>query len=78
MLKLKVDLGTEHRQILAGIAQFYKPEELEGKDFVFVINLEMRKMMGLESQGMILCADVAGRAVCLTPREPVPAGTKIH
>lgn len=78
LLKLKVDFGTEHRQILSGIAEFYKPEELLGKNFVFVTNLEPRKMMGLESQGMILCADVAGRAVCLSPIDEVPAGTAIH
>ncbi|OGY29289.1 MAG: methionine--tRNA ligase [Candidatus Woykebacteria bacterium RIFCSPHIGHO2_12_FULL_45_10] len=78
LLKLKVDFGLENRQIIAGIAQWYKPEDLVNKSFIFVTNLEARKMMGLESQGMILCADFAGRAVCLSPVETVPAGTPIH
>ncbi|MDP2671002.1 MAG: methionine--tRNA ligase subunit beta [bacterium] len=78
LLKLKVDFGLENRQILSGIAEFYKPEELINKNFVFITNLESRKMMGLQSQGMILCADVAGRAVCLSPVDNVPAGTPIH
>ncbi len=78
LLKLKVDFGLEVRQIISGIAQFYQPEELVNRNFVFVTNLESRKMMGMESQGMILCADLDGKAVCLSPVSEVPAGTKIH
>jgi methionyl-tRNA synthetase len=78
LLKLKVDFGLENRQILSGIAEWYKPEDLINHNFVFVTNLAARKMMGMESQGMILCADVDGTAVCLSPVDDVPAGTAIH
>lgn len=56
LLKLQVDLGTERRQILAGIAQHYTPEQLVGKTIVVVANLQPAKLMGLESQGMVLAA----------------------
>ncbi len=56
LLKLQVDLGTERRQILAGIAQHYAPEQLVGKTIVVVANLQPAKLMGLESQGMVLAA----------------------
>jgi len=78
LLKLKVDLGTEHRQILAGIQEFYEPKDLLGKNFTFIVNLEPRKMVGLESQGMMLCADTGGQPVCLAPIGDVPAGSKIR
>lgn len=78
LLKLEVDFGEEKRQILAGIAQYYSPEEIEGKSFTFVTNLEPRKLMGLESQGMMLCADVEGKPVCLAPISDVPAGSKVR
>lgn len=78
LLKLKVDFGEESRQVISGIAKFYKSEELLGKDFVFVTNLESRTIMGLESEAMILAADVDGEAVCLVPNKEVPPGTKIR
>ena len=78
LLKLEVDFGEEKRQIISGIAQFYKPEDLTGKEFVFATNLEPRKIMGLESQGMILAADAEGKAVCLSPNQEVAPGTKIR
>lgn len=78
LLQLEVDFGDEKRQILAGISQYYSPEEIEEKSFTFVTNLEPRKLMGLESQGMMLCADVDGRPVCLTPVSDVPAGSKVR
>lgn len=56
LLRLQVDLGTEQRQILAGIAQQFEPDDLVGKTVVVVVNLAPRKMRGLESQGMILAA----------------------
>jgi methionine--tRNA ligase beta chain len=78
LLKLTVDLGEEsHRQILSGIKQWYRPEDLEGEQFVFITNLEPRKMMGLESQGMILAAD-GEKPVPLVPQEKVPNGSKIR
>lgn len=78
LLKLIVDLGEENpRQILSGIKQWYAPEELVGKQFVFISNLEPRMMMGLESQGMILAAD-GEKPVPLVPSEKVPNGSKIR
>ena len=78
LIKLKVDLGEERpRQILAGIRKWYKPVNLRNKQVVVVANLEPRKMMGLESQGMILCAS-SGKPVLLKPSSKVPAGTKIR
>jgi len=54
LIKLVVDLGAEKRQIIAGLAEYYKPEDLVGKYVVVVANLQPKKMIGLESQGMLL------------------------
>lgn len=78
LLKLQVDLGEEKpRQILAGVKQWYKPEDLKGKQVIVVANLEPRMMMGLESQGMILCAD-GSKPIFLKPSQKVSPGTKIR
>ncbi len=78
LLKLIVDLGGEKRQIIAGIAEFYpEPEELVGKEVPIVVNLEPKTFRGLESQGMILAADVEGRCVLLHPEKEVPPGSTI-
>jgi len=79
LLKLKVDLGEEEpRQILAGVKQWYKPKDFVGKQVVVVVNLEPRKMMGLESAGMMLAADSKDGPVFLKPAKKVPPGTKIR
>jgi methionine--tRNA ligase beta chain len=78
LLKLKVDLGKEVRQIVAGIAKFYKPEDLVGKEIIVVANLEPKKLMGLESQGMLLAAEKDGEPVILIPEKEVPPGAKIR
>lgn len=79
LLKLKVDLGEENpRQILAGVKQWYKPEDLVGKQVIVVTNLEPREMLGLESQGMMLAADSADCPIFLTTPTNVPPGTKIR
>ena len=78
LLKLQIDLDSEKRQIIAGIAQFYKPEDLLGKEIVIVSNLEPRTLMGLESQGMLLAADNKGQPVLLMPDKEVPPGTIIR
>jgi len=78
LLKLIVDLGNEKRQLVAGIAKHYKPENLIGKEIVVVVNLEPKKIMGIESQGMLLAADVNGEPVILIPEKEVPPGTKIR
>ncbi len=85
LLRLIVDFGEEGtRNILAGISQWYKPEDLIGKDFVFIINLEPRKIMGEESQGMLLAADPDSigadgkKPNPLKPKSKVPPGSKIR
>jgi len=79
LLRLELDLGYEQRQILAGIAKYYKPEELVGKKIVIVANLAPRKMRGLESNGMLLAASYGeeGRPVLATFTEDVPVGAKL-
>lgn len=69
------ELGT--RQVLSGIKKWYKPSQLVGKQFVYVVNLEPRMMMGLESQGMIMATDT-DKPVLLKPSRKVPAGSKIR
>ncbi|MCE4618746.1 MAG: methionine--tRNA ligase subunit beta [Desulfurococcales archaeon] len=79
LLKLIVDLGNEKRQIIAGLAKWYTPEEFIGKYVIVVANLEPKKLMGLESQGMILaapCSDESKPAL-LTVIEPVEPGSKV-
>jgi methionyl-tRNA synthetase len=77
LLKLQIDLG-EPRQIVSGIAKVYEPESLVGKEVVIVVNLEPRKMMGMESQGMLLAAHgEGGEPVVLTVERAVPPGSKI-
>ncbi|MBI2019462.1 methionine--tRNA ligase subunit beta [Candidatus Daviesbacteria bacterium] len=79
LIKCMVDLGErEPRQILAGVKQWYKAEDLKGKQVVVAVNLEPRMMMGMESQGMMLAADPEEGPVFLTVPEDVPAGTKIR
>jgi methionyl-tRNA synthetase len=78
LLKLQIDLGSESRQVVAGIAQTHAPEDLVGKTVVVVANLEPAKLMGVESNGMILAGSVDGRAVlCGFEREVAP-GTKVR
>ena len=78
LLKLKVDLGEEKRQLVAGVAKFYQPEDLIEKEIIVVANLEPKTFREIESQGMLLAADVEGRPVILKPDEEVPPGTKVR
>ncbi len=71
------DDARDIRQVLSGIKQWYKPEDLKGKQFVFITNLAPRKMMGLESQGMILAAG-GDKPVPLIPSEQVEPGSEIR
>lgn len=77
LLKLTVDLGTEARQIIAGIGKQREPSTLIGKQAPVLANLEPRAFMGLESQGMIVCADVDGKPVLLHPDNNVPEGARL-
>ncbi|HSA37483.1 MAG TPA: methionine--tRNA ligase [Methanoregula sp.] len=76
LLKLMVDIGTEKRQIVAGMQQFYKPDEMVGKNVVVVTNLVPAKIFGVESNGMILAA--GDEASLLVPQKTVKPGTKIR
>lgn len=77
LIKLKVDLGQEERQIVTGIAKHYSVEDLEGKQIPIAVNLEPKTFMGVESHGMILAVNVDGRPILLTPEEEVPSGSTI-
>jgi len=73
LVKLKVDIGTETRQVVAGIGKSYSPEDLMGKSVVIVANLKPAKLMGIESQGMLLAASSGdGLAVATFDRETKP------
>ncbi|MBM4166102.1 MAG: methionine--tRNA ligase [Ignavibacteria bacterium] len=78
LLKIKVTLGTEERQILAGVAEHYKPEELIGKTIIVVANLEAAKLMGEESQGMMLAASDNNSNLCfVTTAKEMHAGSLV-
>lgn len=78
LLKLTIDLGSETRTIVSGIAQHYTSEEMVGKQVVLVVNLAPRKMKGIESQGMILTAeDKDGKLRLLKPEEAVSPGSLV-
>ena len=78
LLKLIVDIGTEKRTVLAGIALVYAPEALVGRSVVVVVNLAPRKMRGVESQGMILAADDSGRPIVVGFESEVPPGAVVR
>ena len=79
LIKLMIDIGEENpRQVVAGIKQYYKPEDLVGRQVVVLTNLQPVKLMGVESKGMILAGDIDGRAVLLQPDSEVPPGTKVR
>jgi methionyl-tRNA synthetase len=79
LLRLEVDIGTEVRQVVAGIALAYEPEKLVGRKVVLVANLQPRKLRGLESNGMIVAASVGdeGKPVLAGFLEDVPVGAKL-
>jgi tRNA-binding protein len=81
LICLRIDLGDEQRQIIAGLKAFYEPESLVGKQIIVVANLAPRKMRGMESQGMLLAASVGGETledvVFLTAERDVPPGSPV-
>jgi methionyl-tRNA synthetase len=78
LIKLVVDFGFEKRQCVAGLLNYYEPEELVGKKFAFVVNMQRRKLMGVESQCMILAAeDNTGNVTLIGPEKDIAAGSKI-
>ncbi|MEM5874355.1 MAG: methionine--tRNA ligase [Candidatus Aenigmatarchaeota archaeon] len=79
LLNLLVDFGTEKRQVISGIGEYYKPEELIDKKFVFVVNLEKKKIMSLESEAMILAAiGKTGKISLVTVDKDIEEGSEIY
>ena len=79
LIKMIVDFGAEKRHAVAGLLQYYKPEELVGKKCAFILNLQRRKLMGIESQCMVFAAeDGKGNVVLLQPEKDIAEGSKIH
>jgi methionine--tRNA ligase beta chain len=78
LIRLELDMGGETRQVVAGMAPAYTPEEFIGKQVPILVNLEPRKLRGVESRGMILAADVDGKPVMLIPDKEVPPGSVVR
>jgi len=77
LLKLRIDIGSEQRQIVAGVADSYSPEELVGKEFIVIANLQPAVIRGIESQGMLLAAEIEGKATIPFFDRELPPGTKV-
>jgi methionine--tRNA ligase beta chain len=79
LIKMTVDFASEKRQVIAGLKQWYKAEDLVGNKYMFICNLEKRKLMGLESQAMIFAADdEKGNIVLIKPEKDVEVGSKVR
>lgn len=77
LLRIEVDLGAERRQLVAGIGKNYEPSDVLGKRIIVLANLEPKKMMGLESQGMLLAAWEGNEVVLLTVDREINEGAKV-
>lgn len=77
LVKLQVELGNEKRQVVAGIAKHYAPEDLIGKKIILVANLKPAKLMGIESQGMVLAASDSNILTLATFEKDIPSGSKV-
>jgi methionyl-tRNA synthetase len=78
LMRIMVDFGTEKRQAVAGLLQWYQPQDLVGKKCVFLLNLQKRMVMSVESQCMILAAeDSEGNVTVLQPEKDVVEGSRI-
>ena len=78
IVKGLIDLGDEKRTVIIGGAEFYTPDDLTGKIVIAVANLEPKKMAGVESNAMLLAADINEKPIWLTVSEDVPLGSKIR
>jgi len=78
LIKMKVDFGGEIRQVLAGLKNIINPEEIKGKQYVFVTNLEPARMMGQLSEAMVLAAVEGEKVVLVKPEKEVSNGTMIE
>lgn len=77
LLRLTVDIGSEYRQLVAGIAEVYRPEDLIGKEVVIVANLKPAVIRGIQSNGMILAASSDGVISIISPDREMPPGAKV-
>ena len=77
LLKLKIQVGEETRQLVAGIALYYKPEEIIGKNIVIVANLVPAKIRGIESQGMLLAAKIGKDLKLITTDGEIASGASV-
>ena len=77
LLKLQVNVGTETRQVVAGVAEHYPPEKIKGMKVVLVANLKPATIRGIESNGMLLAAKKGKKLTLLTPSDDLPAGAKV-
>jgi methionyl-tRNA synthetase len=77
LLKLQIDLGTEKRQVVAGVAQFYPPEKITGMKIIVVVNLKPTVIRGVQSNGMLLAAKAGSQLFVLTPDGDLPPGAKV-
>ena len=78
LYKLSIDLGTEKRNLVAGLAEHYKAEELKGKKIIVLTNLEPRKLRGILSEGMLLAAVEGEKVSVLVPDKDLPLGARIE
>jgi methionyl-tRNA synthetase len=78
LVKMEVDIGTEKRTMVAGVADVYAPEELEGKKVIVIVNLKPAVIRGIESQGMLLAAEIEGKAIIPSFETDVPTGAKVR
>ena len=81
LIKMELQVGEEKRTVVAGIRQWYKPEELVGKTIIIIFNLKPRKLLGVESQGMVLGVDGIDKGegyTLLVPEKPVSHGLKVR
>lgn len=78
ILKVKVDIGDEVRELVVGGAEHYPPEYFIGRKFIVLANLQPKRIGGVESRGMLLAADVGGKPVWLTVDGDAPAGARVR
>jgi methionyl-tRNA synthetase len=77
LLKLQLDLGFERRQVVSGLAEYYQPSDLIGKEVIIIANLKPAKIRGVESNGMVLTVGNENSLKILAPESPMPAGTRV-
>ncbi len=78
LIKIVFDLGSEKRQIMAGMGEFFKDvSELIGKERPIIVNIKPAKFRGFDSEGMIIAADVNGNPIFLHPAKEIPPGSKV-